>query len=147
VQPIYYPFLLHAHSALDLGVDVHVDGPVTDLPVPDDSHRRSYRIQDLGPFTLVDAAATSDIPRRQLAITLINRNPDASETTEVIIRDAVFAGPARIRILTQGRGAVDPAFPDILQTDLEETAETPKGSAVTIELPPQSVTTVTAPIR
>ncbi len=32
VQPIYYPFLLHARAALDAAVDVHVDGPVPSVP-------------------------------------------------------------------------------------------------------------------
>jgi alpha-N-arabinofuranosidase len=60
VQPIYYPFLLHARAALDVAVDTHVDG---ELVPPDASRFRPeasrwpHRIADLGPFTLVDAAA------------------------------------------------------------------------------------------
>ena len=34
VQPIYYPFLLHARAALDAAADVHVDGPVISPQLP-----------------------------------------------------------------------------------------------------------------
>jgi hypothetical protein len=34
--------------------------------------------------SLVDAVATSDVPRRRLAVTLINRSPDDPEPAEVI---------------------------------------------------------------
>src|SRR6202042_602387 len=34
VQPIYYPFLLHAKAALDAAVDVHVDGPTISPDFP-----------------------------------------------------------------------------------------------------------------
>jgi alpha-L-arabinofuranosidase len=146
VQPIYYPFLLHAQSALDLAVDVHVDGQVVSPPVPEGPARRAHELAGLGPFTLVDAAATSDAPRRQISVTLINRNPDSPEPAEVILRDASFGGPARVQVLTQGRGSTDPAFPDIYPATLEEGTENLNGSAVTITLPPQSMTTITAPI-
>ena len=147
VQPIYYPFLLHAQSALDIAVDVHVNGPVTHLEALEESDRRAYGVADLGPFDLVDVSATIDTQRRHIAVTLINRNPDHPEPVEVLLRDSVFDGPAQIKTLTQGRGSADPAFPEIGATSLQEGTENPRGSAIMITLPAKSMTTITAPFH
>src|SRR6185437_14044914 len=69
VQPIYYPVLLHARAALDLAVDVHVDGPTVAGPAGEPGGRWAHRVADLGPFTLVDAAATVDDARSKVALT------------------------------------------------------------------------------
>jgi len=83
VQPIYYPVLLHAQAALDVAVDVHVEGPAVSPLDPRDGTQRGrwpHRVADLGPFTLIDAAATASADRRRVAVTLVNRNPDGAET-------------------------------------------------------------------
>jgi len=58
VQPIWYPILLHAQAALDEAVDVHVDGPLVEPDLPAGASRWPFRIGDLAPFAVVDAAAT-----------------------------------------------------------------------------------------
>ena len=94
VQPIYYPFLLHARAALDAAVDVHVDGPVISPELPPDASRWPHRVADLGPFALVDAAASVSADRGRIAVTLVNRGPDAAEDARLVLRDFAFAGPA-----------------------------------------------------
>ena len=73
VQPIYYPFLLHARAALDDAVDVQVDGPVISPGLPRGASRWPHRVADLGPFPLVDAAASVSKDRGRIAVTLVNR--------------------------------------------------------------------------
>jgi alpha-N-arabinofuranosidase len=143
-QPIYYPFLLHTQAALDLAVDAYVSGPEIELADADRYGRRAYGVEDLGPFTLVDAAATSDTPRRRVSVVLINRNPDHPEPAEIVLRDTAFDGPAQLRTLTQGAGPASPAFPGIDSVRLEEGTENPSGSTVAITLPPASMTAITA---
>jgi alpha-L-arabinofuranosidase len=58
VQPIWYPVLLHSQAALDLAVDVFVDGPTVSPELPAGASRWPFRVADLGPFGLIDAAAT-----------------------------------------------------------------------------------------
>jgi alpha-L-arabinofuranosidase len=60
VQPIYFPLLMHSQTALDLAVDVHVDGPTVAAPDPPPVGRWAHRLGDLGPFYIVDASATVD---------------------------------------------------------------------------------------
>src|SRR5262249_30143268 len=105
VQPIYYPVLLHAQAALDEAVDLHVEGPAVEERGALADSRWPHRIDDLGPFRVVDAAATVDSDRTRLAVTLVNRS-SADERVEVIVRDREFEGDAAIRIVT---GEVDAA--------------------------------------
>ena len=95
VQPIYYPFLLHARAALDAAADVHVDGPVISPELPDGASRWPHRIADLGPFSLVDAAASVSADRGRIAVTLVNRGLDAG---------AGAARAARLHVRGTGRG-------------------------------------------
>jgi alpha-L-arabinofuranosidase len=148
VQPIYYPVLLHAQAALDFGVDVHVDGPVVEAGYDASLSRWPHRVTDLGPFTLVDAAASVDEARGQVAVTLVNRSPDQPEPVEVVLRDARFGPSAAIRTFTgePGPGPGTGSVPGIAPGSLREGTASPSGATLTITLPPASVTALTAPI-
>ena len=141
-QPIYYPVLLHAQAALDLAADVYVTGR-TVSPIGTDHHSRwPHRVSDLGPFTIVDAAATTSTDHSRLAITLVNRSPDEPETAEIVLRDLVFDSVAEVRTVTAERGRDVRVLPEIEGACLEEGTEIPKGAALTITLPPQSFTVI-----
>jgi alpha-L-arabinofuranosidase len=136
VQPIYYPFLLHARAALDAAVDVHVDGPAISPALPQGASRWPHRVADLGPFALVDAAASVSADRGRVAVTLVNRNPDAAEEGRLVLRDFAFAGPATVTTLTDG-GTV---------TSTTGTSTAGPARAVVVNLPPRSFTVVEAPL-
>lgn len=142
VQPIYYPLLLHAQAALDIAVDVHVDGPTVSPPGPGHHSRWPHQVADLGPFTLVDAAATVSADRRRLTLTLVNRNPDQPETTQIVLRDHAFDGAAQIRTLTADPGSRP--LPDVEGTRLSEGSEASRTQTVTLTLPAQSFTVLQA---
>ncbi len=143
-QPIYYPVLLHAQSALDIAADVHVAGP-TVSPLGNGHHSRwPHRVADLGPFSLVDAAATVSADRRKVALTLVNRNPDQPETAEIVLRDHAFDGAAEIRTLTAERDPSSRTLPDVAGSQLIEGTETAHGTVLTVTLPAQSFTVVQA---
>jgi alpha-N-arabinofuranosidase len=141
-QPIWYPVLMHARAALDVAVDTYVDGPVVSPP-PGPS-RWPHRVTDLGPFTLVDAAATASADRGRLALTLVNRSPDQPETVEIVLRDLAFDGDARVTAVTAERGRSGRVLPDVEGAHLEDGSETPKGATLTLTLPPQSFTVIEA---
>lgn len=143
VQPIYYPFLLHAQGHLDTAVDAMVAGPCVDGPAQV-AGRWPYPIADLGPFPLIDAAATVDAHRRRLALTLINRS-EHTEQVVISIRDGLIAGPVRLRSLT-GTGQAAPAS-GVERSDLAEGSAEPAGGALVLELPERSFTLAEAGIR
>jgi alpha-N-arabinofuranosidase len=143
-QPIYYPVLLHAKAALDLAVDAHVSAHKIS-PLDEERHSRwPHRVTDLGPFTMVDAAATASTDRGKLSLTLVNRNPDEPETVEIALRDLAFDGDAQVATVTAERGPAARVLPDVEGAWLEEGSETPKGPVLTLTLPPQSFTVVEA---
>jgi alpha-L-arabinofuranosidase len=144
-QPIYYPILLHATAALDIAADVHVTGP-TVSPETDQEGRWPHRIADLGPFAVVDAAATTSAARDRVAVTLVNRNPDEPETVDLHLRDLVFDGDARIRCVTAERDPAARILPDVEGACLEQESHPAKGATLTLTLPPRSFTVVEAAI-
>jgi len=141
-QPIYYPVLLHARAALAAAADVHVDGPVVSPPGTGGHSRWPHRVADLGPFSLVDAAATMSNDRRKLALTLVNRSPDQPEAVEVVIRDLAFGGVAQVRCLTGERARDTRVLPDVEGACLEEGSVKPSGSGLSLTLPPRSFTVI-----
>jgi alpha-L-arabinofuranosidase len=148
VQPIYYPFLLHARAALDLAVDTHVDGG---LVPPDasrwrpDASRWPHRVADLGPFTLVDAAASVSADRRRVAVTLVNRSLEA-EPARLVLRDAVFDGAAAITTLTVGGADDARPMPDVQAAHLAAGDERAHGPILALTLPAQSFSVIEVPV-
>jgi alpha-N-arabinofuranosidase len=139
VQPIWYPILLHAQAALDQAVDVHVDGPLVEPDLPAGASRWPFRIGDLAPFGLIDAAATVGVNAHKIAITLVNRGAE-DELAEVQLRDRDFNGPARIRTVTAAPAGEVRTLPDVEAARLEEGSEDTKNGIVAVRLPPRSFT-------
>jgi alpha-N-arabinofuranosidase len=144
VQPIYYPVLLHAKAALEEAVDVYVTSPTVEGPEP--AGRWQHRIADLGPFSTIDASATSDAGRDRVAVTIVNRDPSSADPVEVRLRDAVFAGQARVTTLTASPGPGGRPAPDIEGVKLEEGFETGNGDVIVVSVPPASFTVIEARI-
>jgi len=141
-QPIYYPVLLHATSALAAAVDCYVDGPA--VPVPDAPRGRwPHRVTDLGPFTAVDAAATVSADRARLALTLVNRSLDA-EPVSIVLRDVSFDGSAELTTVTAERGPQARVLPDVQGACVTKGSEKPSGPLLSATLPPKSFTVIEA---
>jgi hypothetical protein len=143
VQPIYYPFLMHSSTALDEAVDVYVGAPSVDGPLRTGERWHEHRIDDLGPFSVLDASATVDPDRSKLAIAIVNRAQEEATGVEVLVRGAVFAGDARVSVLT---ATVERPAPDIEGAKLEERSEPAKENLIVLDLPPCSFTVVEAAI-
>ena len=142
VQPIYYPFLLHAQGHLETAVDAFVEGPCVEGPA-EVQGRWPYQIADLGPFTLIDAAATVDAQRHRLALTLINRSEQA-ERAVLSLRSGRFARPVRLRCLTSAGQAVQ--VRGVEHADLSEGSAAPADGVLVLDLPDRSFTLVEAEI-
>jgi alpha-N-arabinofuranosidase len=136
-QPIYYPVLLHARAALDVAVDCHVSGATVDGPADEPRGRWPHRVADLGPFTLVDAAATASTDRDRIALTLVNRSLEP-ESVQIVLRDLAFDGAAEITVVTAERGPAARVLPDVEGASVAEESVKPTGSLLSLTLPPQS---------
>jgi alpha-N-arabinofuranosidase len=145
VQPIYFPFLLHAQGHLETAVDAYVTGPTVEPPA-ELKTRWPYPITNLGPFPLVDVAATVDQPRRRLAITLVNRS-EHSERVRVRLRDGALTGPARLRCLTgTGKALQADGITGVEESDLATGTANPREGELVLDLPDRSFSLVEADI-
>lgn len=135
-QPIYYPFLLHSQGHLAEAVDTFVDGPRVRAPEEHLSRWR-HRVDDLGPFDLVDVAATVDAERSNLALTLVNRSEDA-ERVEVTLGAETFKGTGSLQTVV---GSDQPSrAPGAQEASTHEGEVEPKDAVVVLDLPPKSFT-------
>jgi alpha-N-arabinofuranosidase len=144
VQPIYYPFLLHARAALDLAVDAHVDGPTVAPDLPPDASRWPHRVADLGPFTLLDAAATVSADRGRVAVTVVNRGLEA-EPARLVLRGLAFGGAAAITTVTAAGAGDERVLSDVVTAHMVTGEELAAGAELAITVPPQSFTLIEAP--
>jgi alpha-L-arabinofuranosidase len=140
-QPIYYPVLLHARAALEAAVDCHVTGPTVEGPAAEPRGRWLHRFADLGPFTVVDAAATTSASRDRLAVTLVNRSAEP-EPVHLVLRDGEFDGIADITVVTAERSRSARVLPDVEAATVTEGSEKPAGALLSLTLPPQSFTVI-----
>jgi alpha-L-arabinofuranosidase len=123
---------------------VHVTSPTVEGPEP--AGRWQHRIADLGPFSTIDASATSDAGRERVAVTIVNRDPSSADPVEVRLRDAVFAGQARVTTLTASPGQAGRPAPDIEGVKLEEGFESGNDDVIVVSVPPASFTVIEARI-
>src|SRR5436189_137726 len=91
VQTIYHPLRLYAEHTLAFGLDVHVEGETYELrPEQESPSGRGHHVADLGPVTLIDAAASCDEAGRAVCGALVN--PDRGRDLPVTLdigRDAI----------------------------------------------------------
>src|SRR5258706_14485710 len=98
LQTIYHPLRLYAHHTLAEGLDEHVDGERYTLDPSQETDAgggRVHHVSDLGPFLLVDAAASADAAGREISVALVNRDRDRDLTATVEVTGADAAGPLR----------------------------------------------------
>ncbi|HMK97846.1 MAG TPA: alpha-L-arabinofuranosidase C-terminal domain-containing protein, partial [Acidimicrobiales bacterium] len=143
-QPIYEPFRLTSEAALEESVAVHVKGPMVEPPDTANLDRWGHRVADLGPFCVLDAAATCDRQRRHVSVTIVNRSLADLAPAEVVLRESYFSGQARIKLLTESPG---PAGPGLAPVTLEEGSQYTKGERLVLTLPARSFCTIEAPIE
>jgi hypothetical protein len=75
---------------------------------------------------------------------MVNRS-EQEERVEIVVRDASFAGAARIRCLS-GPGHPS-SVAGVEATEVSEGTEDPKGATLVLLLPPRSFTAVESALR
>ena len=92
-------------GVLDVAVDVHVNAPMINPLGPDTSYGRwPHRVADLGPFQLLDVAATRDAQSRRLTISVVNRDPGQALDTRIRLDGARAAGPLVASVTSSPEG-------------------------------------------
>jgi alpha-L-arabinofuranosidase len=82
LQTIYHPLRLFAEHLQDVALDpTVVCDTLTHVDLPDQV--RPHRVADLGPFKLLDVAASRDADSRHVTLTVVNRSPDTAIATTI----------------------------------------------------------------
>src|SRR5882672_2932632 len=140
LQTIYHPLRLYAEHTLSIGLDVHVAGDTFDLSPARERDGRVHNVGDLGPFTLLDAAATCDEDGRRVSVMVVNRARDRDLSATLDFGDAT---PEARVTLWEVNG------PDVTSTnsfeapgtvDVQERRITAAGSVLTHNFPAHSIT-------
>jgi alpha-L-arabinofuranosidase len=124
-----------------------VVAPTVPAPGQPEVDRWHLRVDDLGPFASLDAAATADVGRGRLSVSIVNRAKEGFPGTELRLRDASFNGEARVRVLTAGRDTTAGPVPGLAEVRVEDGTEQVKGDRLTLNLPPCSFTVIEAPME
>ena len=80
LQTIYHPLRLYAEHTQRVALDAYVDCETYALIPRAETSPRPHRVADLGPFKLLDVAATCDRERRALTVGVVNRDRERALT-------------------------------------------------------------------
>jgi len=82
-QTIFHPIRLYAEHTQHVALDVHVDCDTYELLPTQETSSWPHRVADLGPFTLLDVAATYDPTSRRLTLAVVNRDREHAIPTRL----------------------------------------------------------------
>jgi alpha-L-arabinofuranosidase len=138
-QAIFHPFRLASAYTRELSVSTFVDSGTHDFrPAP--GQRWAHRIDDLGPFQILDVAASRDAEARRLTVSVVNRDPDRPSRARISLGGHKADGPVVVHEVNGP--AVDatngPDHPETVSERVREHAA--DGDHVDIELAPHSLT-------
>jgi alpha-N-arabinofuranosidase len=138
-QSIYHPLRLISTATQEVALDTFVDSG-THVHADRAGDRWPYRVADLGPFQLLDVAATRDAEGRRLAVSVVNRDPAQALDTRIQLAGARAAGPVMVHEVTgDSPEAVNTAAePDAVTT--VSTKRDVSGDVLDVRFAPRSFT-------
>ena len=132
-QTIYWPLEVYGRLAGPDALDLYWDGETFA-----GGGRQGVRV--------LDAAATVDPARRELALFLVNRSSGAAAETEVRLADGRFRGPARTWTIAGGDPKAENTFDRPDAVTVREGTLPADGPALGLALGPCSVTALAVPV-
>ncbi len=139
LQSIYHPFQLMASLSHDVALDTFVDSGTHAYQDRTDD-RWSYRVSDLGPFQLLDVAATRDAAAGRLTISVVNRDPDQAVATRVQLRGAQATGTMTVHEINGDGPASVNSFEHPGDVSAHNSKQEVSGNHVDVVFSPHSVT-------
>jgi alpha-N-arabinofuranosidase len=99
LQTIYHPLRLFADHLGQQSLDVFTSCDTHELVQPPDAEPWPYQVADLGPFPVLDAVATWSPDRREVMLSVINRDPEHDVSTELQLAQALEPVTATVEVL------------------------------------------------
>jgi alpha-N-arabinofuranosidase len=148
LQTIYHPLRLYAEHAQAIGLDVHVDGDTFDLSPARERDGRVHNVSDLGPFTLLDAAATCDEAGGTVSVMVVNRARDRDLSATLDLGGATLAPTVKVWEVNGPDVTSTNSFEAPRNVDVQERQLTvPASSTFTHAFPAHSITILHLDLR
>jgi alpha-N-arabinofuranosidase len=106
-----------------------------------------HHVADLGPFTLVDAVATTDEAGRELAVALVNRDRDRDLPVAIALTGGALTGPLPAWEVNGPDVSATNSFESPRVVDVRERKLEPRAGDLTLTLPAHSVTVLRGDLR
>ena len=148
LQTIYHPLRLYAEHMQAVALDVHVAGEAYDLSPAQEaaSVGRIHHVSDLGPFQLLDAAATCDEAGRRLTLAIVNRERDRDLAATVDLGSATAGSTADVWEVNGPHVAATNSFEAPRAVDVRASRLDLRGSRFDYTFPAHSITLLHLPI-
>ena len=101
---------------------------------------RVHHVADLGPFSLIDAAASLDEAGRALSVALVNRDRDRDLTAAIEVVGADVAGPVTVWEVNGPEVSATNSFEDPRRVDVREGRATARSGGLDYVCPAHSIT-------
>jgi alpha-L-arabinofuranosidase len=99
LQTIYHPLRLFADHLGEQSLDVFTACGTHELVPSPESEHWPYQVADLGPFPVLDATATYSPDRREVMLSVINRDPEHDVSTELQLAQALEPVTATVEVV------------------------------------------------
>jgi len=116
---------------VDSGTHAHTDQP---------GERWTYRVADVGPFQLLDVAASRDAESRRLTISVVNRDPERALATRIRLRDAAATGTMTVHEVNGSGPQAANSFAHPADVSVNTTKHEVGGEHIDITFAPHSFT-------
>ena len=142
LQTIYHPLRLYAeHTRSSRSTSTSTASETLDPSQETDAGGgRVHHVSDLGPFTLLDAAASWDEAGREISVMLVNRDRDRDLTATVEVAGADVAGPVRVWEVNGPEVGAMNSFEQPRRVDVRESRATARSGGLDYVCPAHSIT-------
>jgi alpha-N-arabinofuranosidase len=134
LQSIYHPLRLAAEHVREVALD-----PVVVCDTVEDTARVN-KAGDLGPFKVLDVAASRDGSGRALTVTIVNRQPDREVPATIEVGGSLDGANAIVHEMTGGAPDATNTFEHPAAVSVRTRTCTVSGAAVDVVLAPRSYT-------
>jgi alpha-N-arabinofuranosidase len=119
-----------------------VESPTYDLPPAQEEANagRLHHVADLGPFPLLDAAATRDPAGRRLTLMVVNRDRDQGHAATIQLADGAVTGGVLVSEVNGPDVGATNSFERPRLVDVQERRLDAAGGRFEYAFPPHSVT-------
>ncbi len=145
LQTIYHPIRAYANGCGPLALDCFLQAGADEQHVMDEKDLPDKRLAGLGPFDMLDAAATWDPDTRRLTLSVVNRDPERDLDGKIELLGGRATGNASFTVISgpstdAGNTWADPDCVRPIESDVEW-----RSDHLVHRFPPHSITLLRIP--